>query len=107
MSSPASRLSVANSASAADSGSVGVSSAITVTPALRASSTLGTTPRESTGVIRIPFTPERTMLPMASTWLRLSTSLRPTRTSSARPSRAASRSAVSRICLEERDSCPA
>ena len=59
MSSPASALSVAKSASTADAGSVGVSRAMTVTPAWRAFSIAGTTAVESAGVMRMPFAPIR------------------------------------------------
>ena len=77
MSSPAFRLSVANSASTALCGSVGVSSAITVTPASRAFLMAGTTALESAGTIRMPFAPRVVMFSSAVTWLWLSTSLLP------------------------------
>src|SRR4051812_25609548 len=77
ISSPACRLSVANSASTAVSGLVGVSSAITVTPARRAFSIAGTTAVESAGVIRMPFAPSEVIFSRAATWLALSMSLLP------------------------------
>src|SRR5919108_529280 len=74
ISTPALKLSVANSASVASCGWVGVSSAITSTPALRAFWIAGTIALVSLGVMRMPLTPPATMFSMAVTWLALSPS---------------------------------
>ena len=74
ISSPALRLSVANSASAASCGSVGVSSAITRTPASRAFLIAGTIALESAGTSRITLAPCVVMFSIAVTWLWLSVS---------------------------------
>ena len=74
ISTPALKLSVANSASVASCGSVGVSSAITSTPASRAFLMAGTIALVSLGVIRIALAPAVTMFSIAVTWPALSPS---------------------------------
>ena len=82
ISSPALRLSVANSASAASCGSVGVSSAITITPASRAFLIAGTMAFESAGTSRMTLAPCVVMFSIAVTWLALSVSCLPEAVSS-------------------------
>ena len=82
ISSPALRLSVANSASTASCGSVGVSSAITSTPWSRAFLTAGTTALESAGIIRMTLAPCVVMFSSAATSLALSVSNLPDAVSS-------------------------
>ena len=77
ISSPAFRLSVANSASTASCGSVGVSSAITITPASRAFLIAGTMAFESAGTSRMTLAPCVVMFSIAVTWLALSVSACP------------------------------
>ena len=74
ISSPALKLSVANSASTASCGSVGVSSAITITPSSRAFLIAGTIAFESAGTSRMPLAPCVVMFSIAATWLALSVS---------------------------------
>src|SRR5574343_235813 len=85
ISTPALKLSVANSASVASAGSAGLSRAITITPWARAFWMAGTMALESLGVIRMVLAPAAIMFSIAVTCPALSPSALPAPVSSLAP----------------------
>src|SRR5512133_945568 len=101
ISSPATKLLVAKSASEASWGCSGESRAMTSTPASRAFLIAGMMALASLGVIRMPFTPALTIFSIAVTWPSLSPSKAPAAVRSVAPLALASASAPSFILTKK------